>query len=324
MKNKITCYIEAEFWYGDLPEPFQGIGGGESELWDKALDIAARSVVQKSVYAFRHQENMTKAMIVWMSMVLIGSRESTLPEDMIYSVLGILELEDYKAHYEIGFKEARLAVFESLKETILPMTLCTDWGFNPVPGDNDSALPRIQGSEPTLGIDMLECTALAMFDRKVGTTIHSRKERFRVWKDPQRRQTRDLGVMRTTLRSMTSRLMILYCASLFDNPSYLHIPISRIPDEDVHVLIIDGSRMTDKEYSSVDFKYDCQVTFIELGKCMHHALFADPQDEMLMHHNAVLALECVDTTPGYLANKGTALILNASMLSGDITASVIQ
>jgi hypothetical protein len=321
--RKVTCYTEKESWSGGLPlssflhTEVEGKGN-----WGGLEKYTGRGTLYKTVYKLRHNPSSSEETIS-ATMMMLGGRTSTWPQDMIYSVLGILRMEDYRVDYGVSFEEARMRVFEAMGEDILALTLGTDWGCNSNTGNKDTALPRLLASEPTVGIDSLRSTALAKYNRRFGTEIKSRTERFRIWKDIRKRQSRSLGVVRTMLGSMTARLMIMYCVSLFDDPSYSDIPTSEIPEEKIHVIIVDGSRISDEEYSNDGFDYDKITNFVEVGRCEHHALFSDAEDHVLRSNTAVLALECEDTASGQLTNKGTVLILNASALSGQSVVNVV-
>ena len=320
--RKVTCYTEKESWTGGLPASSFMTEIQEKGNWSELNKSTGRGALYKTLYKLRHYS--PKEVAISTSMVMLGGRQSTLPHDMIYSVLGVLGMEDYNVDYDVSFEEARMGVFEAMKEDILPRTLGTDWGYNLNTGNNDMALPRVLASEPVIGVDLIRPTALAGYNRTVGTQIYSRIERFRVWKDMRKRSSRNSAVVRATLGSTNSRLMIMYCASLFDDPSYSDIPTSEIPEANIHVVIVDGSGISDDEYFSNEVEYDKITNFVEIGECEHLALFTDIEDEgALMKRTALLALECEETISGHLTNKGTALILNASSLSGDFTINTV-
>ena len=110
-----------------------------------------------------------------------GGRQATLPVDMLYSLLGILDMEDFPVSYSLSPEDARLAFFEAMPSQTLSFVLGTDWGYNLSP-NHDSALPRIYNSHPVVGITMREVTvADVKFSRTNGTTMRARMERFRVW-----------------------------------------------------------------------------------------------------------------------------------------------
>lgn len=317
---KVTCCLDEDTWLG----PTLSIGSylREETFGPDMNRMVGRSTLSKMRHTIKQDTSRVK--VISTSMILLGGREATRPEDMMYSSLGILEMEDYKVRYGIGFDEARMGVFEEMKSDVLGTVLGTDWGCFRDTKNNDSALPRILGSEPTIGIERIKTTNSSKYTRSIGTAITSRKERFRMWKDLSRSQTRSTAVVRATLGSQTSRLMIMFCASLFDDPGYADVPISEIPEENIRPVILSGeSRLSDEDYFSSEVKYDKEVELVELGECIQLGLFPDPGDQKYMTRTAVLALECDDSS-GCLVNRGTVLVLDASAFSSMATVHTIQ
>ncbi|KAF9557745.1 hypothetical protein CPC08DRAFT_710151 [Agrocybe pediades] len=322
--KKVTCTFERKYMGLSLSSYLK------NDMFGPAMNqVTGRSTIGHMLVGMRHEPSKTK--VITTSMMLLSGRKSTVPEDMMYSVLGLLELGDFKVSYDVGFEEARMRVFEALKPDNLAAVLGTDWGCHQETANknNDSALPRIIGSEPTIGIVRNVTTSSAIYTRSQGTRITSRKETFRVWKDLARTQSRSTDVVRATLGSQSSRLMVMFCASVSDTPAYATIPTSAIPEEVIRPVVLSGeSRLSDEEYFNKDTKYDKVVQLVELGECFHHALFPDPGDEKYSKHTALLTLECeepatsVDSS-GCLVNRGTVLILDASALSSPVTVHTV-
>ncbi|KAF8914417.1 hypothetical protein CPB84DRAFT_1759203 [Gymnopilus junonius] len=320
-KDRVTCYFENDSPFGPQISMTSYM---KTDMWGPDTNkIIGRSTLGKSLYSMKHEAS--KEQTISMTMVLLAGRMSTYPEDMMYSVLGLLEMEDYQVQYKIGFEEAKAGVFEKMKPDVLSMVLGSDWASLLEGKYKDSALPRVMGSEPTIGIDKIKITNSSKYTRTVGTEVTSRKERFRVWKDLSRRQTENFSVVRATMGSQTSRLMIMFCASLFDNPEYAYIPTSEIPEENIRPVILSGvAKLTDEEYHDKEFKYDRMVDLVEIAVCRHYGLLTDPRDQQYMSRTALLALQCEESPIGCLTSKGAVLILDAYALSGNITVNVIE
>ncbi|KAH9483649.1 hypothetical protein JR316_0003119 [Psilocybe cubensis] len=287
--GKMTCCFDEDTWMGPELTVSSYL---TNEMFGPDMNLViGRSTLSKIIYSMKQNPSRTK--LISTALTILGGRKSMYPEDMMYSVLGILEMADFKVRYNIGFDEAKMAVFEGMKPDILAIVLGTDWGCLLDAKNNDSALPRVIGSQPVLGIERMEVTNSARYTREIGTTITSRKERFRLWKDPSRSQSRSTGTVRAMLGSQESRLMVMFCASLFDDPAYANIPLSDIPDENIRPVVVSGeSRLSDDDYFNKEVVYDKEVELVELGVCTHHALFPDPGDEKYMRNTALLALEC--------------------------------
>jgi len=320
--KRVTCYMEQESWTGGLPLAAFLDKLSRGNDWNGINEGIGRGTFYKTLYSLRH--GYPRETVISTSMMMLGSRRSARQQDMMYSILGILGLKDYKVSYGIEFEECRLRVFEAIQSDVLTLTLGTEWGCNRDSANKDSALPRVLGSEPTIGIELTKATAWSKYTRDVGTTIYSRIERFRIWKDVQKAQSKNLGVVRATMGSETSRLMIMYCVSLLDDPIFEDVPISAIPSKKVHTVILGGSRISDEDYLNEAFEYDRIVDLLEIGVCTHHALFVHPGEEALMRHTALLTLECETTAPGNMTNKGTVLVLDASSLSGHFAVHTVQ
>ncbi|KDR73960.1 hypothetical protein GALMADRAFT_250678 [Galerina marginata CBS 339.88] len=317
---KVTCCFDEDTFLGPTLSLTSYM---KNDIFGPHMNrVIGRGTLSKALYGMKQQTSRPK--IISTSMALLGGRTATYPEDIMYSVLGILEMEDYKVRYRIGFDEARLGVFEGMKPDVLAIVLGTDWGCSQNSKNNDSALPRVIGSQPTIGVERIEITSSAKYMRDTGTAITSRKERFRLWKDLSRSQSRSTAVVRTLLGSQDSRLMIMFCASLFDDPNYADIPTSNIPEENIRPVIVSGeSRLSDEDYANSEVRYDKEVELVELGVCIHYALFADPGDAKYMTQTALLALECEEPS-GHLVNRGTVLVLDASAFSGPVSVHTIR
>jgi hypothetical protein len=315
-KRMVTCYMEEENDTGGLPCSyiFDHMFGPQ---FNRSM---GRNTMYQLISRLRHSYTRHKAIST--SMIMLGERTSTLPEDMIYSMLGLLEMEDYPVRYGVGFEEARIGVFEAMEPDVLGMTLGTDWGCNRNTKNKDSALPRVVGSYPTIGISLIKTTNYAEYSRDIGTVIYARTERCRIWSDHSRRQSRSLAVTRALMGSQTSRLAIFYCVSLVDYPGFADIQTSKIPEEVVHPIIL-GDRFSDDEFFKEGFKYDRVAELVEIGICSHSVLLTDPEDLERMKHTALLALECDKTAAGHLTNRGTVLIMDAGGLSGDYSINVV-
>ncbi|OBZ66719.1 hypothetical protein A0H81_13306 [Grifola frondosa] len=68
-------------------------------------------------------------------------------------------------------------------------------------------------------------------------------ERFRLWKDLRRKQTQSLGVVQS---AMGKQVLIMYCTSLLDDPHFSTIPSCDIPEEKIHIVLLDTSRISEK------------------------------------------------------------------------------
>ncbi|PPQ71584.1 hypothetical protein CVT26_010552 [Gymnopilus dilepis] len=265
-QDKVSCYYEIDSPVGPQLSLSSYL---KTDMFGPNMNkMIGRNTLGKSTYELKHRGS--REQLISMSMVLLGGRTSTFPEDMIYSVLGLLEMEDFQVEYGIGLDEAKARVFEKMKPEVLSMILGSDWGcILDGSAKKDSALPRVAGSEPTIGIDRIKITNSSNYTRNVGTEVKSRKERFRLWKDLGRRQTQNFAVIRAMMGSQTSRLMIMYCASLFDNPEYTDIPTSEIPEDVIRPVILSGvSRLSDDEYHDAERKYDRIVDLVEIAHYM--------------------------------------------------------
>ncbi|TBU42172.1 hypothetical protein BD309DRAFT_1081578 [Dichomitus squalens] len=302
-----TCVLENESWDGGLPtHAFFGIEIERHQRWDNSRRAIGRTSLYKSIFALR-QGTSSPLEKIRTPLMLHGGRQATLAVDMLYSILGILDMGDFPVSYSLSAEDARLAVFEAMPSQTLASVLCTDWGPN-ISANRDSALPRIYNSHPIVGITMEEVTITdAKFSRTIGTTMRARTERFRVWKDVARRQSRSLGVMRGMMGG-DSRLMILFATSLLDNPHCADLDASTIPDKDLKVIVLDGSMtMTDEEYLDEGFLYDTTMEFVEIGVGILSA-GGFPMDKEDMHLNtrsALLCFGCKRNDSGALENQGT-------------------
>lgn len=259
------------------------------------------------------------------SLVTIGGRKSLWPQDMIYSVLAALGLENFKVTYDIGFEEARLRVFEALDSKVLAHILGTDWGSNRDSGNNDSALPRVVASSPTDGMYYLKSAVLhCEYTRSIGTQMHCRQERLRIWKaSPDILQ--GLCVLRHLLGN--GRILLMQGTSVFDTPDFASIPIATIPSHMTKVIIIDMSAlgldtMKDDDVFDENFGIDKIFEFVEIGECQTTAMLVDQME--INNKTSLLTLCCERTASGNLVNRGTALILDASALSTAYSHVIVQ
>src|SRR4051794_10610583 len=108
---------------------------------------------------------------------MLSTREATIEEDMVYSILGLLGLESFEGiKYGIGFEEARVRVLKALDHEILGSILCTDWYYG---------LLKLKGGKSTKGVILINLLATnAKFDRNKGLSICSRREKLRLWNSP--------------------------------------------------------------------------------------------------------------------------------------------
>jgi len=314
-KKTVTCYMETSGMGGVLPNKYIN----DHMFGPQFNQSVSRTTMYKALWQLR--ESYTRNKAISTALVLLGERKATREQDMIYSLLGLLEMENYHVSYKVTFEEARLSVFEAMKPDILGATLGTDWGCHSNTKNKDSALPRVVDSHPTIGISLLKTTNSAEYSRGVGTKISARTEKCRIWNDPSRRQSGNLGVLQALMGGHT-RLAIFYCVGLFEDPDFKDIPTSEIPEKKIHPIVL-GDRSSDGDLFDENFKYDRVSELVEIGTCIHHVLLAETEDAWMMYRTGLLALECDRTASGDLTNRGTVLLLNAGGLSDAFSTNVV-
>jgi hypothetical protein len=314
--NTTSCYMQAESW---------GIPGSPrtSDNYGDMGNIYKRAFLYRTISTIRKRPS-DQAMLVRVAFMLLAGRQATLPVDLVYSLLGILDTENFKASYNTGLAEARLAVFEALSPNVLAMTLGTDWGCCPS-NDKDSALPRIPDLEPVMGTYRYQPTIPhARFSRTTGTQIRGRMGQFRLWRDPTERRDSAVGTSFGMFYPTKSPLLV-NLASLDDHPSYAHCDLSEIPSEDVRKAAISNSRLEVAEHSDSERPYDIVTELLEIGTCRCHgvndfATFGEDEGEC----PAVVALECIRDEAGVVKNRGTVVILEVSSFNTEFAMYVIE
>ena len=319
-KSVVTCYMEKESWTGNFSVAaylhMEITVKGDWSQFDKST---ARSSRYKTLYAAK---NSSEADIARISMVTVAERQATVKEDMMYGVLGTLGLDaSFPVAYNIGFEEARLRVFEALEPKILAHVIGTDWASGSSTNNKDSALPRVVGSTPVIGILSLRSSILhCKYRREIGTKMTCRREKLRIWRavDMEIRGSQD--VLRATLGN--NQLLVMQGASVFDTPEYASIQREAIPRDFTKVILVDMAALgvnSDDEASKVDRV----VEFVEIGVCETLAILVDLPLEFSTK-TSLLALCCQEMASGALLNKGTALILDASAFSTDHCDTVVE
>lgn len=326
MGRMITCYMEEESdgFGGNLPlSAFLHMEIETRGSWSqsgKAIGRSAKYKVMQNARKLLEEQNAPE--VARISLATLGDRTATCSEDMIYSVLGVLELDDFKVTYDIGFEEARLRAFEALGPKVLAYIIGADWGSNHNSRNNDSALPRVVASSPITGILSLKPAILnCKYNRSVGTQMYCRHERLRVWK-AQPDVWQGGSVVRTTFGN--DGLMMMQGASVFDAPEFACDPITAIPPHLTKVIIIEMSAfgLTDEEIHAKDFGIDKIVEFVDIGMCTTVLVLPDQWE--LSTKTSLLTLCCERTVSGNLVNRGTALIMDASALSPAYSNIVVQ
>ncbi|KAI0704047.1 hypothetical protein C8Q76DRAFT_801818 [Earliella scabrosa] len=310
------------------------------------------------------------------SLALQGSRHATVLADMVYSLLSVLPMEDFPVSYDLLpedqqliitasrdgdeksvnrarhegevrlAEEARLRLFEKMPTHVLSSILGIDWIGVPSP-NRDSALPRIYNTHTLIGVALRKVTITnAHFSRAVGTILHARRARLRIWKDIDQTK-KDVPMLRAGMGAQpyshpklpALRLMVMLAVDLSDHPDSDNIPTSSIPKENVHIVILDGSTVgvSDEQYQDPDFPFDITLEFVEIGPSSHQVILQPVHDmdpngaswESWNHSTditrspALLGLVCVADDSGTLNNRGTALVLKLSGLSTDFMEHVI-
>ena len=318
-----TCNIQQEMWV-NLPSSAwvsdaaaTSFGNGGPDATRRAL---TRSTAYKSLWAFRQSYDSDVSDTARICMVTLASgRKSSVPEDMIYSILGPLGLPDFPVEYDIGFEEARLRVFEALSPKILAQIIGSEWVNGPTAGNKDSALPRVDSAAPVAFITNFSSAIRdCKYTRNIGTRMNCRRETFRVW-TPDGQDILDQGFVRST---MGRGLLLMHIASVFDTPKVASMRTKAIPRDQTKVIIADMSTFgvsSDEDAS----KIDRVVEFVEIGKCEVGSLLL-PSLPGLAKVTALLALYCEKTGLGTFVNKGTVLVTDASALSTEYGDIVIE
>ena len=307
----VTCHMEEESWTGNLS--VAAYMHGEITVkgdWSQFDRITARSSRYKTLYATK---NSSEANIARISMVTVAERRATVEEDMMYGVLGTLDLDGFAVAYNIGFEEAKLRVFEALEPKILAHLIGSDWASKSSTDNKDSALPRVVGSTPVIGILSLRSSILhCKYGREVGTKMTCRREKLRIWQAVDMKIRGSQSLLQTTFGN--NQLLVMQGTSVFDTPKYASVRREAIPRDHTKVILVDMAALgvnSDDEASKVDRV----VEFVEIGVCESLAMVADLPE--LSTKTSLLALCCEEMISGALLNKGTALILDASAFSTD-------
>ncbi|OBZ66927.1 hypothetical protein A0H81_13305 [Grifola frondosa] len=128
-RNDITCLIEKESFHGGFSlSALLELEVTQKGDWSGFHRGVARSSYFKTIFQLRQEG--TRISPVRTSLISLGGRRATVPEDMAYCLLGVLGMEDFAVKYDIGFEEARLAMFEAMPEDMLALILGTDWRCN--------------------------------------------------------------------------------------------------------------------------------------------------------------------------------------------------
>jgi len=322
--NTVTCKMEEESW-NTLPTDALVSGADGSALIRRERSDMRRGLVRGSAYKVlsvtKGSQVSNTAEAARISMLRIAmERRSTMPEDMIYSMLGVFDLGNFRVEYKIGFEEARLRVFEALTPKILAHIIGTEWGSKSSANNKDSALPQVVGSLPVPCITSLESGIRhCKYTRNVGTRMDCRREKFRVWA-PDTRVRLDTGFLRITLGN--DRLLPMHIASIFDTPEVASMPTKMIPRDLTKVIIAEMSTFGVNSDHGAS-KVDRTAEFVEVGKCNTGAMVVPSLPE-IMGKTSLLALYCEDTASGALVNKGTVLILDASAFSTNYGDTLIE
>ena len=309
----VTCNIQQEMrgnlptgvWISDATVTSFGNGGP-----DTTRQALTRTAAYQSLSTFKksHVSDVSDTARICM-VTLTSGRKSSVPEDMIYSILGPLGLPDFPVEYGIGFEEARLQVFEALSPKILAQIIGSEWVNGSTAGNKDSALPRVDSAAPVACItDFSSTIRNCKYTRNIGTRMNCRRETFRVW-TPDGQDILDQGFVRSTLGS---GLLLMHIAFVFDTPEVASMPTEAIPRDQIKVTIADESTFGTSSDGDAS-KIDRVVEFVEIGRC--EVGFLLPSLPRLTEVPALLALYCEKAGRRTLVNKGTVLITDASALS---------
>jgi len=320
--STVTCYMEKESWTGN----FSTAAYMHREItvkgdWSQFDRSFARTSRYEALYAVEKSSEADIPEIARISMATVAERRATVEEDMIYCLLGTLDLDGFTVAYNIGFEEARLRVFEALEPKILAHVIGTDWASSSSTNNKDSALPRVVGSTPVTGILSSRSAILhCKYRREVGTEMTCRREKLRIWQAVDKEFRGSDAVLQATFGN--NQLLVMQGASVFDTPEYASVRREAIPRDDTKVILVDMAALgvsSDDEAS----KIDKVVEFVEIGVCRTLAVLADLPPEF-SRKTSLLALFCEEMPSGALLNKGAALILDASAFSTDYCDTVVE
>jgi len=319
MTSTVTCFMEKESSTGNFSAAAYML---RNIFGSQFIRNFGRMSRYKALYAVKNSSEAGILEIARISMATVAERRATVEEDMIYCVLGTLDLDGFPVEYNIGFQEARLRVFEALEPKILAHVIGTNWASISSTNNKDSALPPVVGSTSIAGILSLRSSILhCQYRREVGTKMICRREKLRIW------QALEIepfggswGVLQATFGS--NQLLVMQGVSVFDTPKYASVPREAIPRDDTKAILVDMATFGINSYEEAS-KIDRVVEFVEIGVCHTLAFIADLPPEFSMK-TALLALCCEEMTSGALLNKGTVLILDASAFSTDHCDTVIE
>ena len=321
-RGSVTCHMKQESWTGgDLSlAAYMHAEISVKGDWSQLNRSVARSSRNKALYAARNASKVNIPETARISMVTVAERRATVEEDMIYCILGTLDLDGFPVAYKIGVEEAMLRVFEAVEPKILAHVIGADWVSRSSTNNKDSALPRVIASSPVIGILSLRPSILhCKYNREVGTKLTCRREKLRIWKAVDFKVRGSQSLVQTTFGN--NRLLVMQGASVFDTPEYTSVRRENIPSHHTKVIIVDMLALgvdLDDETSEVDRV----VEFVEIGVCETLALIADLPE--LLTKTSLLTLCCEEMASGALMNKGTALILDASAFSTEYCDIVIE
>jgi len=318
MTSTVTCFMEKESSTGNFSAAAYML---RNIFGSQFIRNFGRMSRYKALYAVKNSSEAGILEIARISMATVAERRATVEEDMIYCVLGTLDLDGFPVEYNIGFQEARLRVFEALEPKILAHVIGTDWASSSSTNNKDSALPRVVGSTPVTGILSLRSAILhCKYRREVGTEMTCRREKLRIWQAVDKEFRGSDAVLQATFGN--NQLLVMQGASVFDTPEYASVRREAIPRDDTKVILVDMAALgvsSDDEASKIDEV----VEFVEIGVCRTLAVLADLPPEF-SRKTSLLALFCEEMPSGALLNKGAALILDASAFSTDYCDTVVK
>ena len=328
----VTCHMEAEGQFGNFATDVLGnfspgtmSSSAGVDQWDIVRKVASRSTMYKQIAEIRKSGgSLVRARLCLQT---LPTRRSTYPEDMIYSALGMFNMEDFVLEYGIGFEEARLRVFEAMRPTVLAHLLGTDWRNSQGNLHRDTALPMIVGGTPTIGATCFQSSILdCKYDRTTGTKLRCRAEKWRIW-----RPTMDVLSMTTVTRYVLgNNQLIIVQGSRTDcdqrslvQPSTSSgvLPISSQP-ECVRNMVIHGSSIgiSDEEYFEGTQHFEQLVEFIEIGSC-HNVELLMPVGNTAI---SLMALCTTQLASGNYRNMGTAIIADLDGFTSEFVDVVIE
>ena len=125
-EHATTCVLETESC-GLPSSAFMELEIGKNGRWDGHQRSIGRSALYKAIAPLRDGA-LSPQRTIRTALMFHGGRQATLPVDMLYSLLGILEMEDFPVSYSLSPEDARLAFFEAMPSHTLSFVLGTDWG----------------------------------------------------------------------------------------------------------------------------------------------------------------------------------------------------